>query len=205
MFNSPDDNLDYLPFEDWLNFIFDEKWSSMKDKDYVDLDDLNADIEIFVGNCIKLFEDPTLLLERYNEKQLEGGLFYFILSPKVSLNWFLWRKDKPVYLRRRFIASSVNFFKKIFTVKPLEHSCFMWWDCLRDFGDEKDPQVNEWMFEALSRILEIDSIDCQMSALHGLGHIEHVGKKTLIEKFLRRHPRFEDKEYALNAIEGNVL
>ena len=80
----------------------------------------------------------------------------------------------------------------------------MWWDCLRGFDEDIDIKVYDWMFEALSEILKIDTFDCQMSALHGLGHIEHPEKKNLIETFLRQHPEFEEKEYALAAIKGEV-
>lgn len=175
-------DFDNLSFDDWLDFVFEAKWSRLGDKDWMELSDIDADIEVFVGNCVKLFEDPEFLLKRYDEKQLERGFFGFILSPHAGLNWWLWDKNQSEDLRRRFIFSSVNFFKQIFTVNPLEHSCYMWWDCLRYFGDKKDLKVADWIFGALSQILEIDNQYCRLSALHGLGHIEHKGKKDLIEK-----------------------
>ncbi|MGC2235394.1 MAG: hypothetical protein WA584_04500 [Pyrinomonadaceae bacterium] len=205
MNNSLIQDFDKLSFEGWLDFVFDHKWSSSKDEDYIELSDLGGDTEIFVRNCVKLFENPVFLLDKYNSEQLEGGFYYFILSPKVSLNWWIWDKNSPAELRRQFIFSSVNVFKRVFTKNPLEHSCFMWWDCLRDFDKNKDKQVENWMFAALSQILEINNPDCQLSALHGLGHIEHKGKKILIEKFLRQNPKFGDKEYALAAIAGKIL
>ncbi|MEP6902228.1 MAG: hypothetical protein ABJA66_10790 [Actinomycetota bacterium] len=205
MYDSLIQNFDNLSFEHWLDFIFDEKWSSSKYEDFIDLSDLEADIEIFVRNCIKLFENPGFVSDKYSAKQLEGGLFYFILSPKVELNWWIWDKNNSPDLRRKFIFSSVNMFEHVFATNPLEHSCFMWWDCLRDFSEEKDLKVVDWMFETLSKILEIDSFVCQMSALHGLGHIGHSGKKDLIENFLLKHSDFADKDYALSAIDGNIL
>ncbi len=199
------ENFDNLAFEDWVEFVFDSKWSSSKYEDYVELADLDGDIEVFVKNCIKLFENPAFLLEKYEPEQLEGGFFGFILNPKVSLDFWIWDKNSAPDLRRQFLFSSVNVFKQVFTKKPLEHSCFMWWDCLRNFDEDKDLKTADWMCEALSQILEINSVDCQLSALHGLGHIEHRDKKKLIEKFLQQNPKFDDKEYALMAIEGNVL
>jgi len=205
MNNSLIQDFDNLSFEDWLDFVFDAKWLSSKYEDYVELSDLGGDIEVFVKNCIKLFENPSFLLDKFSAEQLEGGFFGFILNPKVSLDWWLWDKDSPTDLRRQFIFSSVNVFKQVFAENPLEHSCFMWWDSLRGFSDDKDSQVAKWMFEALKQILEINNLDCQLSALHGLGHIEHGGKKKLIEGFLSRHPKFPEKDYALAAIEGKVL
>jgi hypothetical protein len=197
-------NLDKLNFDEWLDFVFDEKWADSK-TEYEELSDFEGNLEVFVENCIKLFENPSFLLEKYNSIQLESGFFYFILSPRVSLNWWIWDKRSSIDLRRSFISSSVNIFENVFTKNALEHSCFMWWDCLRDFRDDKDLKVSDWMFAALSRILKINSLDCQLSALHGLGHIEHQGKKDLIETFLRRNPNFADKEYALAAIDGKIL
>lgn len=107
-------------------------------------------------------------------------------------------------LRREFVLSAVSFFENFFVKKPLKYSCFMFWDLLRGFDDDKDLKIFDWMFEALSQILKIDSKECQLSAIHGLGHIEHQGKKDLIESFLRRNPNFSDKEYALAAIDGNI-
>jgi len=199
------EDFDNLSFEDWLNFVFDSKWSSSKYEDYVELEDLGGDIDVFVKNCIKLFENPAFLLENYDSEQLEGGFFGFILNPKVSLNWWIWNKENSPDLRRQFIFSSVNVFKQVFTKNSLKNSCFMWWDSLRDFSEDKDRQVINWMFIALSQILEINSLECQMSALHGLGHIEHGGKKKLIEEFLRKHRNFADKDYAMAAIVGNIM
>lgn len=206
MDNSPIQDFNNLSFENWLDFVFDAKWSADSDEtDDATIWNLDADPEVFVKNCIELFENPAFLPDRFTPEQLEGGFFSFILSPHWMLDWWIWKKDNPVNLRRRFIFSSVNVFKQVFTKISLKHSCFMWWDCLRSFDKNKDLRVADWMFEALSQILKIDSIDCQMSALHGLGHIEHSGKKDLIEKFLRENPDFAEEEYALAAIEGNVL
>ena len=196
--------MDNLSFENWLNVVFDAKWTSSKDYDdgYFWVGD---PLDVFVENCLKLFEDPAILLERFSAEQLEAGFYNFILSPRVGLDLWLWNKKNPAGLRRGFILSSVNVFEQVFTKVPVENSCFMWWDCLRGFAEDKDLKVADWMFAALSQILEIDSRACRLSALHGLGHIEHKGKKNLIEKFLRQNPDFDDKEYALAAIEGKVL
>jgi len=199
------ENFDSLTFDEWVDFVFEGSWLRYKGNDYFGLDDLNADINIFAENCIKLFQNPAFLLEKFDSKQLENGFFDFILSPRVSLNWWVWDIKYPSELRRKLILESVNVFKEIFAKNPLEHSCFMWWDCLRNFNDEKDLEVMKWMFEALSEILKIDSVDCQMSALHGLGHIEHSEKKDLIKKFLKENPNFTDKEYASAAIIGHIL
>jgi hypothetical protein len=198
-------HFDDLIFDEWLDFVFDEKWKNDSDEEYIGLGDLNGDIEIFAENCIKLFENSEVLLDKFSSTQIESGFFDFILSPRISLEWFIWDKTKPIDLRRKLVYSMENVFKKVFTKISVEHSCFMWWDCLRNFDKDADNKPTQWIFETLSSILKIDSFDCQLSAIHGLGHIEHKEKKSLIETFLRRNPNFPEKEFALNAIEGNIL
>jgi hypothetical protein len=62
------------------------------------------------------------------------------------------------------------------------------------------------MLESLSRILKVESLDCQISALHGLGHLEHRNKRKVIEEFLNVRSNLDEKtkDYARAAIEGKV-
>ncbi len=157
----------------------------------------------FAQNFTKIFNNPESLLDKFTLEQINQG-FIFILGPKVLIRMWLWNKNNNPELRQEFIFSMVNVFEKIFAKYPIQNACFMWWDYLRGFNDDKDLKVMNWMFQALAKIIKIDSVECQMSALHGLGHIEHFGKQKLIEKFLKQHPNFPLKDYALAAIEENI-
>jgi hypothetical protein len=58
--------------------------------------------------------------------------------------------------------------------------------------------------------LKIDSIACQESALHGLGHWElfyPAEVAEIVDQYLKENPnlRSELKNYALDAREGHVL
>jgi hypothetical protein len=58
--------------------------------------------------------------------------------------------------------------------------------------------------------LKIDSIACQESALHGLGHWElfyPTEVAEIVDQYLKENPslRSELKNYALDAREGHVL
>ncbi len=196
-------NLDEFTFDDWVKFIFDRTPNEDQNKRWYGNIINEGSQEIFAENCIRLFKSPEFLLESYSSWQLDEGFGEFILTEGIHF-WRLWGKNKDADLRHEFILSSVSLFEKLFTKKPLKFSCFMWWDCLRGFNEDKDTKVFDWMFEALSQILDIDSVDCQLSALHGLGHIEHHGKKNLIENFLRKYPNFTHGDYALATIEGNI-
>lgn len=199
-------DMDELSFEEWIEFVFNHEISEPRYSWYYDdYKYIYGSSEKFAENCIKLFNNPEFLLERFTVEQLDQGFFGFILGPGSYNHLRLWDKENDVALRREFIMSSVKVFEKLFTKNPLIHACFMWWDSLIYFDDDGDERVKDWMFEALSQILKIDSLDCQMSALHGLGHLEHNGKKDLINSFLTNNPDFPDKEYAFEAIEGKVL
>ena len=83
----------------------------------------------------------------------------------------------------------------------------MWWDMLRNFGDSIDIMVVEAMFQTMTEILQFPSLACQVSALHGLGHIKHNGKRKVIEDYLQGNLNLdkETRGYALAAIEGKIL
>lgn len=198
-------NLEECAFDEWVDFIFTQLSSEeLQDRWFNEKGLLITFGDGFAKNCIELFKRPELLLEKYTNEQIEQG-FEFILGARVLITMWLWDKNNNSQIRREFIFSMKSIFDEIFTKIKLENLCFMWWDYLRGFGNDKDLQVFDWMFETLSPILEIDSTNCQLSALHGLGHIEHREKKNLIENFLRRNPNFADKDYAISAIEGKVL
>jgi len=83
----------------------------------------------------------------------------------------------------------------------------MWWDLLRNFEVNVDLKVIEVMFQTMIEVLRVPSLACQVSALHGLGHIKHIGKRKVIEDYLRVNINLdnETRDYALAAIEGKIL
>ena len=89
----------------------------------------------------------------------------------------------------------------------------MWWDIIPIYGK---PDIPEWseldqeILGVLESTLQLDSIACRESALHGLGHWQHyypqrVGE--IIDTFLmsNRVLRKELETYAVNAYTGYVL
>ena len=63
------------------------------------------------------------------------------------------------------------------------------------------------MIAALDQILGLPVRHCQMSALHGLGHLRHESKDEVVRAFLSTHPHIDDemREYAAGAIAGTAL
>ena len=87
----------------------------------------------------------------------------------------------------------------------------MWWDISFRLEDEEperrklDPEI----LRVMGRILELESLACKESALHGLGHWQEdypSEVREIIDRFLSRSEgeRPGLLEYAAQAREGNV-
>lgn len=126
--------------------------------------------------------------------------------------------------RLRCIRSFTDLFQKLFAVwcsshlshldepgaNPLNVACYLWWDIL-PIGGQPDAasrkEIDETCLVVMEEGLNLDSIACQESALHGIGHwqpqypqrAEHV-----INAFLGAHPelRLELLCYARSARRG---
>jgi hypothetical protein len=89
----------------------------------------------------------------------------------------------------------------------------MWWDIIPFLGHPGNPVWEEFdqdILKVMESTLQLDSIACQESALHGLGHWQHqyperVGE--IINKFSMTHRslRNELEKYMMNAFVGYVL
>jgi len=198
-------DLNAYSFDEWVAFVFDHPIS---DPEWYFLDEWEwrGDPEIILNNFLQLLKNPEFLIVRYNAKQVEQG-FWFLLGPSGKLSDWLWDQNISWELRKECIAAMVNVFEKLFTKTPLGETYFMWWDLFRTFEENPDEKVNDAKFESLSQILNLNSIHCQKSALHGLGHSTHPQKAEIIRRFLEEHPDIDDemKSYALAAINGTVL
>lgn len=220
-----------MGFDEWVKFIFDHPVADdIRSAWYFDdaLDEFwdewgeRGNPEKQLNYAIRLFQNPAFLLDAYSPEQINEG-FWFLLSGHFgfSLAYIIWNTEVSWPLRRECILSMVNVFRIIFTEIPTQGSCYMWWDLIRG-GEASDERVKETMLQALSSILQIPLVGCQISALHGLGHLKHSGKKTIIENYLvissnvdvKMGPYidlitadndFTVREYALDAIESNVL
>lgn len=187
-------------FDQWLDLIFDcpDRWQGDYYWDQFRLDYGKRLLE----HSIKLFHDPTIVLNRYSPDQIEQG---FQVLSLIELEKWIWEKRLEVSLRRDCVESMVRLFESFFAKGHCGDACYMWWDHLRSSGPDPDLAIKEAVIEALSKILEIDSADCQTSALHGLGHLRHPSKRTVIDTFLKLHPDLDGKtkSYAHAAMEDD--
>jgi hypothetical protein len=165
----------------------------------------------------RLFNGPEILLERFSLEQLEQG---FWAIPSCTLDCSLWEilfdTNVEFVYKCECIKSMFSLYQKLFSKEPLETSSNMWWDSLaydyccgnrtrNNNGQEK--LIQDSMFECLCKILDLDAIDCQLAALHGLGHLRHPETEMVINKYLELHPTLDDetRTYALDCITGDIM
>lgn len=191
-------------FERWVDFVFNPpaSTSSQTSEEWA----VRIDPKTLILYSTQLFDNPSFLMSRYTADQLEEG-FWFLLGPENRLADLLWDQSIDLLAREQCVLAMPIVFERLFAKDPLDQACYMWWDLLRNFEADHDERIQEAMLEALRRILKIDSGACQMSALHGLGHLRHPDKLGVISDFLHSNPGIDEKlrSYALSALKGEVL
>ncbi len=222
-----------ITFEEWIRYVFDHPvtnpiWYHEMDTDWWNENESPA---ITVAFMTKLFEDAGELLRPYSDAQLAQA-FEFLINP--GLSWHLGLLTDPkidITVRLHCIKLIYNLFEQIFAPRynlhiskgivsippaydknPLNDICFMWWDTSPIYGlNETDDQrqISNAAFDVMKRILQLDSLPCQESALHGLGHadLHYLAARKAIDEWLLTHQdTISDrlKNYALAARDGNV-
>ena len=177
----------------------------------------------------RLFEHAPDVLQPYSDAQLNQGLWY-IASNACSNHMFALMDERvPWPARERCIGSMHDLFAQCFAKRctahlghlpetepgasPLNLVCYMWWDILPVGGQPDDPNgvpLNREILGVMESTLQLDSVACQESALHGLGHwYLHYPQRVaeIIDHFLKRQKglREELRQYAMSAQRGCVL
>ncbi|CAN5418352.1 hypothetical protein BH10CYA1_BH10CYA1_02290 [soil metagenome] len=171
-------------FENWVTSIFarptdDDRWQWDAEIE----EPLKDECAAFIT---KLFREKEYL-EEYLDEQVCHGL-NFIINPSFSNHMFV-LYDHSVQIQTRL--ECLSSFESLFSGYLAEHCsdslshldqqpsnavnriCYMWWDVIPLFGHPDEPSkklLDQPILDLQKRILSIDSIACQESALHGLGH-----------------------------------
>jgi hypothetical protein len=221
--------LENLSFEQWLAYIFDHPIEENKNAWYWDIerDWWNETSTEAIQFLTQAFESAAQVLAPYSDAQLNQGL-WFVASNACSNHMFaLMDESVPWSARQRCIYSIHQLYEQCFAKRctphlshidepgasPLNLVCYMWWDIIPLTGHPEDPKWTEFdqsILQVMESTLELDSIACQESTLHGLGHWQHeyperVG--AIINKFSMGHQnlRKELETYMRNAFTGSVL
>ena len=218
-----------LTFEQWLRFTFDHTAGDLNQAWYWDIDrdwwDENAADS--VRFMTEAFEKSSEVFKPYTDAQVNQGLWY-IASNACSNHMFgLIDPSVPWSARQRCVRSMHQLYAGCFLQRCTPHLshvdepgagllnmvCYMWWDIVPIAGQPDDPthaELDREILAVMESTLQLDSIACRESALHGLGHWQHqyperVGE--IINKFSMDYPHIPKalQEYMKNAYVGYVL
>lgn len=217
-----------LTFEEWLIYVFDRPVNAGQEW-YWDSEanwwrGSNLQIVQFVTQA---FESAEILFEPYSDAQLNQGLWFIASNGCSDYMFSLLDPGVPWSARQSCVRSMHNLFAECFAKRctshlshldepgasPLNMVCYMWWDIIPIGAQPNDPDhagLDREILAVMESTLHLDSVPCQESALHGLGHWQHyypqrVGE--IIDTFLQNQKtlREELRAYAMSAARGCVL
>ena len=182
---------------------------------------------IAVAYLTRLFEHPDPALRWFSDSQIAQGLTYLVSTSASGDNGWLYSTDVAIEDRVRCVEAVASLFAQLFVPRCTAHLshlseteagslngvCYMWWDgfpCLALAGDPNLPIMQETALRTMASILGLESLACQESALHGLGHWQgtHVRQvNAIIDGFLDENPEIDTRliSYAHAARCGCVL
>jgi hypothetical protein len=218
-----------LTFEEWVIFVFDHPVDDSRLEWYWDLDAdwWDGPASLTVDYLTRAFENTLSVFAPYSDSQLNQGLWY--LASNACSNHMFALMDASVSwpARERCIRSFQSLYQDCFASRctphlshldepgagPLNSVCYMWWDILPVAGrpdDAAGKELDQAILQVMDAALRLDSIACQESALHGLGHWHlHYARQVegIIQAFLQRNQTLAEnlQKYASSALSGCVL
>lgn len=222
-------SLTHLAFEQWLTYVFDhpvgetgQEWYWADDADW--WDGSHSDTIHFLTQA---FENAASLLQHYSDAQLNQGLWYIASNACSNHMLSLLDPGVPWAARQRCVRSFHQLFEQCFArrctphlshldepgASPLNLVCYMWWDILPIIGQPANPDqvaLDQEILGVMESTLQLGSIACQESALHGMGHWHSqypLQVTKVIDLFLQNQNglRKELRTYALAADRGCIL
>jgi hypothetical protein len=202
-------------YDEFLDFVFDHPVE--KEHWYWGKVDVAFDAVHNTELLTELFSNARLLLEKYTREQLEQG-FWALQSGCVDgfVEHVMFDLSVPFEKRAECIRAMFLLYRDLFAVDDLETSSNMWWDCIASSysvrhrsqtTSEDDRKIQDVMFDTLTKILYLESEECQGAALHGLGHLRHPNTEKVIRDWIATQPDLpeDDLEYAEACITGDIM
>lgn len=180
--------------------------------------EIEGSFEHIANLYIQMFSNADQLLSLFSKSQLEKGLWMIMNSGLKGYTAYdlLWENKIDIGLKEKLIYSMFYLYRTLFAVEPLNQTCHMWWDSLgyRFYRIINPAENSEYqhlqnaMFVTLQKILQLDSVDCQFAALHGLGHVRHPDNAGVIQAYIRQHQHTltaDEIAYAEACINGEIM
>ena len=198
--------LSNLSFEAWLDHAFAPPVRPGLPQWYFEPDApwWNPAPAVAVDYLTRLFSSPVSTLADFSDAQIAQGLTYLVNTSATGDDGWLYSRDVPAVARLACIDSVATLFAELFAPRcapvlghcdepgasELNMVCYMWWEgfpCVALPDDPDRDRLQLATIEGMARILALDSIACQESALHGLGHLARHYPQAVegaIERFL---------------------
>jgi hypothetical protein len=207
-------------FEHWVRSVFDHPGEGPEwywDPEFEPAEPEPTQCALLLS---ELFAHAGAHLAAYADSQVARGLWFLAGNGLSDYSLALVDARVDVSIRSDCFAAIPTLFDQVFRPRcpsilshratqnefPINTTCYMWWDLFPSWGEPKR-EIDDDALSAMSCILELDSLACQESALHGLGHWcsaypAQVGEA--IDRFLVEPRPPELEAYALAAREGCV-
>jgi len=198
-----------LSFDEWVRHLFDHpatgpQWFADPDAPF-----WAGPAHVTVDYVTRLFENPLPPLDSYSDAQLNQGFRHLVSNGGSDCMFALSDAAVALDARLRCLASFATVFHTLFAVRCTPHlshldepgagalnaACYMWWDLLPLGGAPSDRALHEIdraALDVMARVVSLDAIACQESALHGLGHWHAAYPREvegIVDRFTAAHPR----------------
>lgn len=173
--------------------------------------DLNEVVDVVFGDKVAIVEVVTEVCKSWKmiAKSFSQDHQNLCLWRMIGLPLFIGNvvPEVPVPMRIEFIkaAKEVTLAIPLLTPdeEPMQNGYFMWWDCLaKIFVDKKLKSI---CLATLSDLLEHEDIRVSYAALHGLGHLQHPDRASVVDAYIRRVPGAADDPWVLECRNGTVM
>lgn len=198
-------DLSKMSYEEFVKFFFD------RDVIYLGVWK-EGDITCFAEESLKLIrhftklcKDFTNIVSKYSWSQINQAMWGILRNP-AEVSALLMSDKIAQFFRAECIQSMYfvfsNVVQKISTDIPMEDCFFMWWHtiagdfckCQNHCTDEilytrtaEFQETHDVIFEILLKILALKTLRCQLTAIHGLGHLHHPKGAAVVQRFIDRH------------------
>ena len=213
-------------YDTWIAHCFDHAVTPQAWYTAPDAPEWDAPAALTLDYLTRLFNSPVESVGRFSDAQLNQGFWYLASSSFSDHMYVLVDATLPEAARLACLGAMKQLFGQLFAARctnrpshgaaadelsELNKICFMWWEVLPLHGEPNDPRRIKFdqAVLALQRdTLAMESLACQESALHGLGHWSYYYRtkvRPMIEAYLDGMPDHAAlRAYAQLAADGKV-
>jgi len=205
--NSDFDNLTDFVFDHYIHLPQDVSWVTYSEIDYNPVELLRYYTE--------LFKNPDFLLERYSNNQVIHGLERISYKSHRSISRLIFGAYVDTNIDDAIVCiyAIESLFANLLHKPFMSNICYEWWRNYNKWREKQSKytldemaQIQKAELKTILQILNLNSLNCQKSAICGIRQINFAGKAEILQKYIDDHPDHPAwiLEYARAGIEGRV-